>query len=328
MAGGPTTVDLVVSAAQAGALGFLAGGYKTAQAIGQDIDAVRAATDRAFGINLFVPGQPTRYPDDLAQYVRTLEGEADAQATVVGDPVWDDDDYTEKLEVVLDRRPALVSFTFGCPSRDIVGALQSEGVLVAVTVTTPDEASSARDAGVDCLCLQGSEAGGHRGSFANDDRPRQDYPLETLLDDVRGRTDIPLIAAGGLHSPDAVAAALAAGASMVQVGTAFLRCAESGAHPVYKDALADPRFTATVITRAFSGRRARALRNDFILAHDGAPAAYPEINNATRPMRAAAAAKGEPDRMSLYAGEGFAAAEARPASEIIEQLLAAVRSTA
>jgi nitronate monooxygenase len=226
--------------------------------------------------------------------------------------------------VVLDRAPSIVSFTFGCPSPDLVRALQAGGSSVAVTVTTPDEAALARDAGVDCLCLQGSEAGGHRGSFANDDRPGQDFALAPLLAAVRSRTDIPLIAAGGLSGPEAVAQVLAEGATLAQLGTAFLRCHESGANPVYRAALADPRFTSTMITRAFSGRRARALRNEFALAHDGAPAAYPEVNNATRSMRAAAVTAGLPDRMSLYAGERFSLAEERSAGEIIASLVAGV----
>ena len=121
-----------------------------------------------------------------------------------------------------------------------------------------------------------------------------------------------------------MAATLAAGATQVQLGTAFLRCTESGAHPAYKAALADPHFTSTALTRAFSGRRARSLVNGFLRAHDDAPAAYPEINHLTRPLRAAASAAGDPDHMSLYAGEGFRRAQERSAGEIIEQLATGV----
>jgi nitronate monooxygenase len=191
-------------------------------------------------------------------------------------------------------------------------------------VTTPDEAALAQQAGADCLCLQGSEAGAHRGSFTNDSGPAEDHPLASLLARVRGSCDLPLIAAGGLGGPNDVAGVLAAGATQAQLGTAFLRCTESGAHPLYKAALADPRFTATAVTRAFSGRRARSLVNDFMRAHEGAPAAYPEINNATRPLRAAAVAAGDVQRMSLYAGGGFRAAEQRSAAEIIEHLATGV----
>ncbi|MGA2306539.1 MAG: nitronate monooxygenase, partial [Acidimicrobiales bacterium] len=192
------------------------------------------------------------------------------------------------------------------------------------TVTTPDEAVLAQRAGADCLCLQGAEAGAHRGSFTNDTGPAQDHPRAALLARVRGSSDLPLIAAGGLGSPHDVAAVLAAGATQAQLGTAFLRCTESGAHPLYKAALADPRFSSTAITRAFSGRRARSLVNDFMRAHEDAPAAYPEVNNATRPLRTAALAAGDVQRMSLYAGEGFRAAEQRSAGEIIERLASGI----
>jgi nitronate monooxygenase len=133
-------------------------------------------------------------------------------------------------------------------------------------------------------------------------------------------TGLPQIAAGGIMGRPQLQAVIAAGAVAAQCGTAFLRCPESGAHPRYKAALADPRYTATTITRAFSGRPARGLVNQFIRDHPGAPAAYPEINNATRPLRAAAAARGDPEQMSLWAGQGWRSATEQPAGEIIDQL--------
>jgi nitronate monooxygenase len=323
MAGGPSTPALVTAVAEAGALGFLAGGYKTAADMASEIARVRSATSKAFGVNLFVPGQATPEPLALSAYVALLEEEARGLGAKVGAPVWDDDAYGSKLDVLFADPPPLVSFTFGCPSTDAVKALQGAGALVAITVTTPGEAVLAEQAGADCLCVQGAEAGAHR-SFTNDPGTAADYPLAALLARVRESSDLPLIAAGGLGGPDDVAAVLAAGATQAQLGTAFLRCTESGAHPLYKAALADPRFSSTALTRAFSGRRARSLLNNFVRDHDGAPAAYPEVNNATRPFRAAAQAAGDVQRMSLYAGEGFRAAEQRPAAEIIERLATGV----
>ena len=320
MAGGPSTPALVTAVAEAGALGILAGGYKTAADMASEIARVRSATSEAFGVNLFVPGQATPEPLALSAYVALLEEEARGLGAEVGAPVWDDDAYGSKLDVLLADPPPLVSFTFGCPSTDAVKALQAAGALVAITVTTPEEAVLAEQAGADCLCVQGAEAGAHRGSFTNDPGTAADYPLVALLTRVRESSDLPLIAAGGLSGPDDVAAVLAAGATQAQLGTAFLRCTESGAHPLYKAALADLRFSSTAITRAFSGRRARSLVNDFVRAHEGAPAAYPEVNNATRPLRAAAQAAGDVQRMSLYAGEGFRAAEERSAAEVIDRL--------
>ncbi len=149
--------------------------------------------------------------------------------------------------------------------------------------------------------------------------------MRALLAAVRRHTLVPIVAAGGVTGPDDVADLLARGATLVQAGTAFLRCPESGAQPAVKDALADPAFTATAVTRAFSGRRAHALVNAMVQEHPDAPRAYPEINNATRPLRAAAVRAGDPGHMSLYAGTGFRAAQAQPAAEVVERLVSGWR---
>jgi nitronate monooxygenase len=327
MAGGPSVPGLVTAAAQAGGLGWLAAGYKTAAAMQAEISAVREGGTAAFGINLFVPGAPARDQDALAGYLASLQDDADQLGAAAGNPDWDDDHWDEKLAVLAAGPPPVVSFTFGCPAAGVIRGLQDAGTIVLVTVTKGDEAAIAAEAGADGLCVQGPEAGAHRGFFRNELEPGpaggtyQTGPgLLELLAQVATVTDLPLVAAGGISNAAAVAAVLAAGAIAVQAGTAFLRCPESGAHPLHKAALADPRFTATVVTRSFSGRPARALANQFTTGHTGAPAAYPEINNATRPLRAAASAAGDPGRMSLYAGQGFRSASDRPAAEIIAQL--------
>ena len=317
MAGGPSTAGLVIAAARAGALGFLAGGYKTPDAMTGEIAAVRAATSQPFGVNVFVPGTP--YPDAaaLARYLGSVGSAAD-----LGEATWDDDEFDGKIAALLADPLPVVSFTFGCPPAGLIGALHDAGTLVVITVTSPGEAAIAAAAGADVLCVQGFEAGAHRGAFANDDAPGRDYGLLSLIDEVAAVTGLPQVAAGGITGPRQVRAVLAAGAVAAQCGTAFLRCPESGAHPAYKAALADPRYTATTLTRAFSGRPARGLVNQFIRDHADAPAAYPEINNATRPLRAAAAARGDTERMSLFAGQGYRSAAEQPAGEIIERLCA------
>jgi nitronate monooxygenase len=313
MAGGPTTTDLVVAAARAGALGWLAAGYKTPEAMATEITAVRAATAEPFGVNVFVPGTP--YPDR-----RTLAGYLDSLGPGLGDASWDDDGFDGKVAALLADPPAITSFTFGCPPPGVIGALQDAGSAVVITVTSPAEAALAEQAGADALCVQGYEAGAHRGTFANDDAPGRDRGLLALIGEVAAVTALPQIAAGGIMGARQVQAVLAAGAAAAQCGTAFLRSPESGAHPLYKAALADPRYTATTVTRAFSGRPARGLVNEFIVEHADAPPAYPELNNATRPLRAAAAARGDTERMSLWAGQGYRLAAELPAAEIIERL--------
>jgi nitronate monooxygenase len=317
MAGGPSTTGLVVAAAQAGALGCLAGGYKTPPAMAAEIAAVRAATAEPFGVNVFVPGTPYPDPAALDRYFGSLRA-----AGPLGDGTWDDDGFDDKVAALLADPPALASFTFGCPDAEVVRALQHAGSLVAITVTSPGEAAIAAAAGADALCVQGYEAGAHRGTFVNDDEPGRDYGLLALISEVARVTSLPQIAAGGIMGPRQVQAVIAAGAVAAQCGTAFLRCPESGAHPRYKAALADQRYTATALTRAFSGRPARGLVNRFIRDHQDAPAAYPEINNATRPLRAAAAAESDTERMSLWAGQGYRSATDYPAAEIIERLTA------
>jgi nitronate monooxygenase len=315
MAGGPSTAALVISAARAGALGFLAAGYKTAEAMTAEIAAVRAATGEPFGVNVFVPGEPCADPAELSTYLDALSADGTAGAAT-----WDDDHFDAKVAALLADPPPVVSFTFGCPPAAVIAALQRSGATVIITVTSPDEAAAAASAGADAVCSQGFEAGAHRGTFANDDAPGRDLGLLSLIGAVAAVTDLPQIAAGGIMGPRQVQAVLVAGAVAAQCGTAFLRSPESGAHPLHKAALADPRYTATTLTRAFSGRPARGLVNRFIVDHPGAPAAYPEINNATRPLRAAAAARGDSDGMSLYAGQGYRAAVEQPAGEIIERL--------
>jgi nitronate monooxygenase len=317
MAGGPSGPELVAAAGRAGALGFLAAGYKGPAAMGAEIAAVRAATCEPFGVNVFVPGAAYADREALDRYLTSLRG-----AGPLGQADWDDDGFDAKVATLLADPPPVVSFTFGCPSAEVISALRNAGSLVAVTVTSPGEAALAAAAGADALCVQGYEAGAHRGTFVNDDAPGRDYGLLSLIGQVAGVTGLPQIAAGGIVGPRQVRAVVAAGAVAAQCGTAFLRCPESGAHPRYKAALADPRYTATALTRAFSGRPARGLVNQFIRDHRDAPAAYPEINNATRPLRAAAAADGDPERMSLWAGQGYRSATENPAGEIVERLSA------
>lgn len=321
MAGGPSTPGLTVAAARAGALGFVAGGYKSAQAMRGDIDAVASAMTEPFGVNIFVPGQPTEHDAALERYIDGLAAEGRRLGAGVGAPTWSDDDWAAKIVDLTARPVGVVSFAFGCPDPDVVASLRGAGSSVWVTVTDASEAAAATAAGADCLVVQGTEAGAHRGSFSND--PSTDgagLGLFDLIAAVRTVTDLPLVAAGGIMSADAVDAAIAAGAAAVQCGTAFLRCPESGAHPAYKAALADPCFERTAVTRAFSGRPARGLLNDFMKAHQDAPAAYPEINNATRPLRAAAAQAGDVQRMSLWAGEGFRHASDRTVADVVGML--------
>lgn len=325
MGGGPTTVELVVATSERGALAMLAAGYKSAVEMAAEISAVRAAMGGPFGVNLFVPGDP--YPDRsaIASYLTTLRGDAEAVGAGLGDPRWDDDGFADKVEVLLADPVPMVSFTFGSPGPNVIGAFRSVGTAVVVTVTNPSEAAIAEAAGADALCVQGPEAGAHRGTFTNQVVAPTDPGLLALIPQIAMVSGLPQIAAGGIMGPAQVDAVIAAGAVAAQCGTAFLRCPESGASADHKAALADARYTATAVTRAFSGRPARGLVNQFMIDHPDAPAAYPEINNATRPLRAAAAAGHDTQRMSLWAGEGYQAATEQPAAQVVDDLCSHLR---
>jgi nitronate monooxygenase len=309
MAGGPSTVELAAAVCDAGGLGFLAAGYRDPEELRYEIQAMRG---RVFGVNLFVPGRDEVDPDALAAYVASLGPDA-------GEPRFDDDGWRAKLDVLRDGDPVpVVSFVFGCPPLCEVRALQAHGSEVWVTVTSVAEAHAAVEAGADVLVLQGSEAGGHRGTWV-DSREAEPLPLLPLLRAVLSSDlGLPLVAAGGIADADGVAEVLTAGALAVQVGTAFMLAPEAGTHPAHRKAIASERPTA--LTRAFTGRLARGITNGFMTQHPDAPIAYPHIHNATAPLRAEARKRGDGDGFNLWAGEAHARAVARPAAETVRAL--------
>jgi len=311
LAGGPSTPALAVAVSEAGGLGFLAAGYRKAEAVREEIDAVRAQTRAPFGVNVFVPGAPAGDGGALRAYVAELGPGAAA-------PRFDDDDWEAKLGVLREALVPVISFTFGCPSRQVVDSLRSAGSEVWVTVTDLAEARQARDVGADALVLQGVEAGGHRATFV--DRPgAEGIGLLALLRRVAAAdVRLPLVATGGIGDGAAVAAVLAAGAAAAQLGTAFLLAPEAGTHPAHRRAIASD--APTALTRAFTGRLARGVANGFMAAHPDAPIAYPEIHHATAPLRAEARERGDADGFNLWAGQAHALARELPAAEVVRTL--------
>lgn len=334
MAGGVSVPQLVAAVADAGGLGFLAAGYKTADGMYQEIKTLRGLTGRPFGVNLFMPqpefpgastgstGAANAAPPSGAVevYAHQLAGEATWYDTELGDPdSGRDDGYDAKLAVLLDNPVPVVSFHFGVPSTDVLDSLRRAGTFTLVTATTPEEALAVQRAGADAVIVQGVEAGGHQGTHR--DNPEADgsaIGLLSLIAQVRETVDLPLVAAGGLMRGSQIAAVLAAGASAAQLGTAFLATPESGAHTLHKQALTNPLFVRTELTRAFSGRPARGLVNRFLREHGPyAPAAYPEVHHLTAPLRKKAAASGDAQGMALWAGQGHRLARDIPAGELV-----------
>jgi nitronate monooxygenase len=296
MAGGPSTPELCAAVSDAGGLGFLAAGYLSASALAERLERTRALTDRPFGVNLFVPGPPSE-PDVYRDYVAEL-----------GEPKFNDDGWDAKLEVVADV--PVVSFTFGCPAPEVLARFEESWV----TITSADEARRAVDAGASAVIVQGAEAGGHRGSW--EDHDEESIGLLALLQLVD--VEVPRIAAGGIATPQAVQAVLTLGADAAQVGTAFMRAPEAGTTPVHADRLTTDEPTA--MTRAFSGRLARGIKNRFMADHPDAPSAYPEIHYATAQRRAEARKAGDSDGFNLWAGQAHALARPLPAGEIARWL--------
>ncbi|WP_328852750.1 nitronate monooxygenase [Micromonospora globbae] len=323
MAGGASTPDLVRAVTAAGGFGFVPAGYRTPDALAADLAALRA-TGTPCGVNLFVPGP--REIDEAAfrRYARQIAAEGEPYGLdLAGAPlVHDDDHWADKLDLLVRDPVPVVSLTFGLPDPAALAALRRAGSRVLVTVTCVDEARAAQDLGVDALVAQGTEAGGHSGTHTPR-RPAPPVSTRTLVRDVVGATGLPVVAAGGVAGPDDVRDLLAAGACAVAVGTLLLCTDESGASRTHRDALADPARTATVLTRAFTGRPARGLRNAFIDRYEPvAPLGYPELHHLTRPLRAAAAAAGHPDRVHLWAGTGYRQATTGPASAVVDRLTA------
>ncbi|WP_035763970.1 nitronate monooxygenase [Arthrobacter sp. H20] len=322
MAGGVSTPALVTAVARGGGLGFLAAGYKPVAAIQSEISEVRA-NGLAFGVNLFVPGPPTIDTVALQAYRTSLGAMAARLGVALPEPTYDDDAWGAKIDFLLAEPVPFVSLTFGLPDREIIRALKERGTVVIATVTRHSELLSAQDYGVDAAVLQHSAAGGHSAAFAPDAPPGAPFTdVAALTSELFPHSTIPLIAAGGLTGASDINEALAAGAAAVQLGTLLVRTHESGAPQLHKDALASPTFQGTALTRAFSGRPARGLENQFMRDHRDAPAGYPELHHVTSPLRAAAATAGDPDAMALWAGTGYRAAPSMPAAELVSQLVA------
>ncbi|WP_029212328.1 nitronate monooxygenase [Arsenicicoccus bolidensis] len=323
MAGGPSNPALVGACCNAGGTGFLAAGYKApAQVADQIAETHDLVGDLPFGVNVFVPSGSVRAhgAEAVEAYRSALQADAERLGVVLPEPDWSDTDaYDDKIALLTLVEPvAMVSFTFGLPSPEVVGALQEVGSEVWVTVTSEDEAAHAAALGVDVLVVQGFDAGGHRSTHRVEDEPNRLDALG-LLPLVTG-LGVACVAAGGVATAGDVRRLLGAGAVGVQVGTALLLTPEAGTSAAHRAGLRLPGASA-VVTRAFSGRPARGLRNAFVEAHDGdAPSVFPQVDQLTKPLRAAAAAAGDPQGVSLWAGAGWQACSEAPAADVIASL--------
>lgn len=321
MAGGSTTPEMVIGAGRVGSVGFLPAGYKDVEALKADIEMIESS-GVAFGVNLFVPNLVAIDEGAYGRYAHRLQGEASEFGIDLSQirRRQDDDQWGPKLDQLLSSPVPAVSFTFGLPSRSIVQSLRRQGTVIIQTVTSLVETAAAVEAGVDCLMVQAPAAGGHSATFFPHEAGST-VSLDDLLRRIKAETNLPVIGAGGIGTAEDVRAAQHAGAGAVAVGTALLRSPESGTSEVHKTALADPESGGTLMTRAFTGRPARALRNRFTDRYsEVAPFGYPAIHHLTSPLRKAAVQAGDAGTVNLWAGVGYRHATEDPAGQTLRRL--------
>ncbi|MPY66114.1 nitronate monooxygenase [Deinococcus sp. SDU3-2] len=317
MAGGISTPELVAAVSEAGGLGSLGAAYLSPAQIVEAGAAVRARTERPFAVNLFVPHPlPTVTPEEVAAAtaeLAPLHAELGLPAPTLPERV--QEDFAAQFQAVLEVRPAAFSFAFGRLGTTERAALRESDILTVGTATSLAEAKALAADGVNAVVVQGGAAGGHRGGWMQDDLA----DTLALTRAVAAAVNLPVIAAGGLMDAADVRAALNAGASLVQCGTAFLRAKEAGTSAPYRAALAAADPGQTVLTRAFSGRPARGLANR-VTAEVAIPLPSPLQNALTRDLRTTAARTGRAEFLSLWAGEGHARGREGTAAEVLRTL--------
>lgn len=324
MAGGPSTPELAAAVSEAGGLGSLAAGYLSAEAMAQDLSEHRSLSTGPVSLNIFVPESHRPAAADLQSYRSALErwrdeGGIDGSIPPVSDE--NDDMYEEKLAVVIDQRPEVVTFTFGLPDVVTIERLHGVGILVGATVTTVQEGTAAHANGADILIAQGIEAGGHRAQFDQSARP-EEISTADLVSGLAAAAPLPLIAAGGVDGPQAAQELLDRGAVAVQLGTLFLTTDEAGTKPTHRQALVRAAETGhaveTTLTRVFTGRPARALVNRFTdEMDDAAVVGYPQVHFLSAGIRAAAASSDDADLLNLWSGTGVGGCRQEAAASLV-----------
>lgn len=325
LAGGGDTPALVAAVCEAGALGFIGAAYLTPPQINEASRAVRAQTARPFGINLFAPLRAPEVPKEpgpALERVAPFYAELGLPAPAV--PVLTGDAFGEQLSAALESGASVFSFTLGILPATAIEAIKGRGMFLIGTATTVEEAVALGKAGVDAVVTQGSEAGGHRATFAGEFDASMVGTM-ALVPQVVDAVPVPVIASGGIMDGRGIAAALALGASAVQMGTAFLTCDEAGVPDAYKEAILRAREDETRLTRAFSGRWARGIVNRFMreverAAPSEAILPFPLQNALTRPLRNAAAKQGRAEFLSLWAGQGIRLARRQSAASLVARL--------
>lgn len=318
-----TPPALVAAVGEAGALGFVGAPYMSPDEIAATCREVRALTRRPFGINLFAPVASTPLADTAPALKAIAPYHAELGLPAPTPPAPATWGFDHQLAAALECGASVFSFTFGLLPPYAMDAVKARGLFVIGTATTVEEAVALERSGVDAVVAQGSEAGAHRGTFAS---PFEVAMVGTmaLVPQVVDAVRVPVLASGGVMDGRGIVAALALGASAVQMGTAFLTCDECGVADAWKDAVVRAQAHETRLTRAFSGRPARGIVNRMMTEVEAAPGAilpYPYQNGLTRPLRTAAAQAGRAELLSLWAGQGASLARREPAAALVGRLV-------
>ena len=329
MAGGVTTSKLVAEVSNFGGLGMIGAGYMTPVQIREQIREIKQLTSNPFGINLFVPNEFKVTENEIKsanQFLNPLRQQLNLhQNDNFEIPNFNNilEKFIEQIKVVIEEKVPICSFTFGIPSKEVIAELKQSNIILMGTATTVREAVENEKAGMDIVVVQGSEAGGHRGSFI-DGNQESLVGLMSLIPQVVDTVSIPVIAAGGIMDGRGLIASICLGAKGVQMGTAFLTCIESGAHMVHKEAILNTNEDQTVLTRSFSGKWARGIENKFILEmqkHERFFPDFPVQNTLTQDIRKSSSAQNNQDFMSLWSGQSPRLAKSQTAQSLIKNII-------
>lgn len=323
MAGAITTPELVAAVSNSGGLGTLGAGYMSPEQIREAIYRIRELTDKPFGVNLLVTKEIEIEEEKVDEAKVLLSGVNRELGIEVEGTLKLPKSYKEQLQVLLDEKVPVVSFAFQTLEKEEINDLKS-GIKVIGTATHVKEAKVLAELGVDIIIGQGSEAGGHRGTFIGKERDAMIGTFALIPQLVGAVPHIPIVAAGGVMNGQGLVAALALGAEGVQMGSAFLTSEESITHDVYKEAVLHSTDTSTTVTRAFSGKYARGIRNEFIERHEGKEEGlpvYPVQNVLTSKIRQEAAQQNKEEYMSLWAGQAASLARIESAQHVVERVM-------
>jgi nitronate monooxygenase len=325
--GGPSSIKLAAAVSNAGGMGSFGAYSFSPDQIKELVADLRAETKHSFAVNLWIPYQPdsesrvteSQYRDAVGR-LQPYYDRVGAVAPTYGS-LFRSQSFEQQIEALLEAAPPAFSFVFGVPAPEVLRACRERSIVTLGAATNVDEAIALDDAGVDIIVATGSEAGGHRVSFLH--HPDESPANSALIPQVTQAVKAPVVVAGGIADGRGIVAALMWGAEGVQVGTAFLACDESNATAEHKAAIRSDRARHTTLTRAFSGRYARGIKNEFLLdmqPHETSLPAFPYQNFLTQPLRQAAAKAGLSDFQSLWAGQNAPLVSHTKATELLNYL--------